>query len=216
MSLPHGRGNALASMPFALGTAALVLMALLSVLAMPRLQESLLPTLRERIWRKPEPVLADGYDPGRERRAEQRARALLRSCVNEEEWAMYSELGFLRVWSTLGERPCAYLIYPHKPILAYTPHTGALLGEYCIEFPDRTRPYGSARLPDADDVLAKWIVLSTGQERSLIEQSNMHLPGRQIRVAQTRRDLVRLSCWEREHLSSLDRGSLRAGSVHAL
>ena len=29
------------------------------------------------------------YDPGRlERRAEQRARELLRSCVNEEEWEM--------------------------------------------------------------------------------------------------------------------------------
>jgi hypothetical protein len=205
MSLPYGGDDALASMPLVLGTAALVLMALLSVLAMPRLQESFLPTLRalpERIWRNPEPVLADGYDPGRELRAEQRARALLRSCVNEEEWAMYSELGFLRVWSTLGDRPCAYLIYPHKPILAYTPHTGTLLGEYCIEFPDRTRPYGSAHLPDADDVLAKWIVLRDEQERSLIEQSNMHLPGRQIRVAQAHRDLVRLSCWEREHLSA--------------
>ena len=40
------------------------------------------------------------YDPGRERRAEQRARALLRSCVNEEEWAMYRDLGFIRVWGT--------------------------------------------------------------------------------------------------------------------
>ncbi len=39
------------------------------------------------------------YDPGRERRAEQRARELLCSCVNEEEWAMYRDLGFLRVWS---------------------------------------------------------------------------------------------------------------------
>ena len=39
-----------------------------------------------------------GYDPGRERRAEQRARELLSSCVNEEEWAMYRDLGFLRVW----------------------------------------------------------------------------------------------------------------------
>ena len=45
------------------------------------------------------------YDPGRERRAEQRARALLRSCVNEEEWAMYRDLGFLRVWGTLADGP---------------------------------------------------------------------------------------------------------------
>src|SRR5215210_335011 len=42
--------------------------------------------------------LEGGYDPGRERRAEQRARELLKSCVNEEEWAMYRDLGFLRVW----------------------------------------------------------------------------------------------------------------------
>ena len=34
------------------------------------------------------------HDPGRERRAEQRARELLRSCVNDEEWAMYRDLGF--------------------------------------------------------------------------------------------------------------------------
>ena len=51
--------------------------------------------------------LADGrqddvaaYDPGRERRAEQRARQLLRSCVDEEDWTMYRDLGFLRVWGS--------------------------------------------------------------------------------------------------------------------
>ena len=33
------------------------------------------------------------FDPGRERRAEQRARQLLRSCVNHEEWEMYRDLG---------------------------------------------------------------------------------------------------------------------------
>ncbi len=205
-------------MALALATTALVLVVLLWVLALPHLKRSVIPTLGAlfgHIQGHPEPVLMDGYDPGRELRAEQRARVLLRSCVNEEEWAMYSELGFLRVWSTIGERSCAYLIYPHKPVLACTPHTGALLGEYCIEFPDRTRPYGSARLPDADDVLAKWIVLTTS-ERSLIEKSNMHLPGRQIRIAQACRDMIRLSCWEREQLASSDRTSLRAGSVLAL
>ena len=41
------------------------------------------------------------YDPGRERRAEQRARELLRSCVNHEEWAMYRDLGFIRVHGSL-------------------------------------------------------------------------------------------------------------------
>src|SRR4051794_29246616 len=45
------------------------------------------------------------YDPGRERRAEQRARELLKSCVNDEEWGMYRDLGFLRVWGGRTEVP---------------------------------------------------------------------------------------------------------------
>jgi hypothetical protein len=169
----------------------------------------------------------DDYDPGRELRAEQRARDLLRSCVNEEEWDMYCELGFLRVGGRLEEQSCAYLVYAHLPIVAYEPDSGRLIGEYCVEFPDVTRPYGSVRLPDADDVLAKWMAL-VSDERSLIERSNMHLPGRQVELAQVRRDLVRLSRWERERLKvppratqpvrrvvSHDRAPLRVGSVPA-
>jgi hypothetical protein len=163
-----------------------------------------------------------GYDPGRELRAEQRARELLRSCVNDEEWAMYRDLGFLRVWGglgvdrtalgtsrpTKGDRsteplgitrgaPYAYLVYPHEPIVAYLPQTGVLLNEYCVAFPDHTRPYGSARLPDSDDVLAKWMAL-TADERRLIADANMHLPGRQIDPERVHRDLARLARWERE------------------
>jgi len=120
---------------------------------------------------------------------------------------MYRDLGFIRVWGTQSERPgehdaaagtpYAYLIYPHKPILAYLPQTGRLLNEYCVAFPDETRPYGSARLPDSDDVLAKWMAL-TGDERRLIETANLHLPGRQLDPRQLRRDLWRLRQWERE------------------
>src|SRR5262249_49337414 len=142
------------------------------------------------------------YDPGRERRAEQRARELLKSCVNEEEWAMDRDLGFIRVWGgqtpapgakgplsrDLKGVPYAYLIYPHKPIVAYLPQTGRLLNEYCVEFPDETRPYGSARLPDSDDVLAKWMALN-GDERRLITTANMHLPGRQIDPRLLARDI---------------------------
>jgi hypothetical protein len=164
-----------------------------------------------------------GYDPGRERRAEQRARELLKSCVNEEEWAMYRDLGFLRVWGgqtglpadtsrDLRGVPYAYLIYPHKPIVAYLPQTGVLLNEYCVEFPDQTRPYGSVRLPDSDDVLAKWMAL-TGDERTLIDNANMHLPGRQVDPKQVRRDLWRLGQWERSRLGSEDRHS--AGGLPA-
>ncbi|MDE3070202.1 MAG: hypothetical protein KGJ43_05690, partial [Acidobacteriota bacterium] len=160
------------------------------------------------------------FDPGRERRAETRARALLRSCVNEEEWAMYRELGFLRVVGAAvgaadrsgergqAERPAggpatglagladghgepapgryAYLIYPHKPIVAYLPQSGAILGEYCVSFEGRSASEGPARLPDADDVLAKWMLLSA-DERALLEQANMHLPGRQIDPERVRR-----------------------------
>jgi hypothetical protein len=166
-------------------------------------------------------IEVEGYDPGRERRAEQRARALLRSCVNEEEWAMYSDLGFVRVWGGLSEGPpsdgdvCgaayAYLIYPHKPIVAYLPQTRRLLSEYCVTFPDETRPYGSARLPDSDDVLAKWMAL-TGDERRIIASANMHLPGRQVDPKQIKRDLWRLGQWEQARLRDQRRG---AGSVHA-
>ncbi|HUB36414.1 MAG TPA: hypothetical protein VL972_06285 [Solirubrobacteraceae bacterium] len=146
------------------------------------------------------------YDPGRERRAETKARALLRSCVNEEEWAMYRDLGFLRVWGGAGagaeagaetetERRYAYLIYPHKPLLAYVPETGALLSEYCVAFPDRSRPYGSVRLPDSDDVLAKWMALGA-DERRLVADANVHLPGRQLDPERVARDLERLAAWE--------------------
>jgi hypothetical protein len=129
--------------------------------------------------------------------------------VNDEEWSMYRDLGFLRVWGSLadgpddaggtGGAPYAYLIYPHRPILAYLAQTHRLLNEYCVTFPDETRPYGSSRLPDSDDVLAKWMAL-TGDERRLISTANMHLPGRQLDPAQVRRDLWRLSQWERARM----------------
>ena len=146
------------------------------------------------------------YDPGRERRAEQRARQLLRSCVNEEEWGMYRDLGFIRVGGRKrpgrraaeprpDEAPYAYLIYPHKPILAFVPATGQLLSEYCVEFPDMTGD-GASRLPASDDVLAKWMALTSDESR-VIGRANMHLAGRQLDPARVRRDLWRLSEWER-------------------
>jgi len=185
----------------ALGATTLVALALLSDLIVPRLEDA---WARHRAHRRRAPALA--FDPGRERRAEQRARELLRSCVNEEEWAMYRDLGFIRIWGSqtdgpdaagvTGGAPYAYLVYPHKPVIAYLAQTHRLLSEYCVEFPDETRPYGSARLPDSDDVLAKWMAL-TGDERRLISTANMHLPGRQLDPAQVTRDLWRLAQWER-------------------
>jgi hypothetical protein len=188
----------------ALVATALVAIALLSDLIVPRLEQA---WKRHRARRRRAPTLL--FDPGRERRAEQRARELLRSCVNDEEWAMYRDLGFIRVWGRQsdgpheggggGGAPYAYLIYPHKPIVAYLAQTRRLLSEYCVEFPDDTRPYGSALLPDSDDVLAKWMAL-TGDERRLISTANMHLPGRQVDPAHVARDLWRLSQWERARM----------------
>ena len=191
-------------MLLALAATALVAIALLSDLILPRL-ESIWE--RHRARRKRVPTVS--YDPGRERRAEQKARALLRSCVNEEEWAMYRDLGFIRVWGAqsdgpddaggTGGAPYAYLVYPHRPVLAYLAQTHRLLNEYCVTFPDDSRPYGSARLPDSDDVLAKWMAL-TGDERRLVSAANMHLPGRQLDPAAVKRDLWRLSQWERARM----------------
>jgi hypothetical protein len=146
----------------------------------------------------------DLYDPGRERRAEQRARELLRSCVNDEEWGMYRDLGFIRVAGRharreidRGPRPAyAYLVYPHKPIVAYVPDTGQLLSEYCVEFPDLNGSGGRHRLPASDDVLAKWMALTSDEDR-VIRRANMHLVGRQLDPARVRRDLWRLAEWER-------------------
>jgi hypothetical protein len=201
-----------------LSVAAVMATVLLWELALPRLRGSL-PRLADELaarHRARHAIEQHGYDPGRELRAEQRARELLRSCVNEEEWAMYRDLGFLRVWAPT-QAPYAYLVYPHKPIVAYVPQTGALLNEYCVAFPDETRPYGSARLPDADDVLAKWMALNA-DERRLIADANMHLPGRQVDPQQVSEDLARLARWERERLGRLRRavrGAPGSASVRA-
>ncbi len=209
-------------MAVALCATAIVVLALLWEISLPWLDRKLDARRRRREMRA-EGV--GGYDPGREHRAEQRARELLRSCVNDEEWGMYRDLGFLRVWGgqasgpaathpsrDLGGVPYAYLIYPHKPILAYLPQTGQLLNEYCVEFPDETRPYGSARLPDSDDVLAKWMALQ-GDERRLISEANMHLPGRQVDPRQVQRDLWRLGQWERARLAHAERHTGATGSA---
>jgi hypothetical protein len=205
-------------MLLALSATAIVVFALLWEVCWPTVTEAV---ERHRARRAIVPTL--DYDPGRERRAEQRARSLLRSCVNAEEWGMYRDLGFIRVWGrmadgpergeardTLEGAPYAYLVYPHKPIVAYLPQTRRLLNEYCVEFPDETRPYGSARLPDSDDVLAKWMGL-TGDERRIIDEANMHLPGRQVDPKQVQRDLWRLSEWERQRAAQ-ERRTRVAGS----
>ena len=209
--------------------ALLALALIVLVLATPMIVRE---TGRRRARRRAAKAARDGfdlplYDPGRERRAEQRARELLRSCVNEEEWGMYRDLGFIRVIGRLPvgpgragptadesdapppeaapmvrrptsdrNAPYAYLIYPHKPIVSYVPRTRQLLSEYCVEFPDLTGGGGRHRLPASDDVLAKWMALTSDEDR-VIRRANMHLIGRQLDPARVRRDLWRLAEWER-------------------
>jgi hypothetical protein len=167
------------------------------------LSQPVLVRFRKRHERRAEDA-PHAFDPGRERRAEQRARQLLRSCVNDVEWAMYRDLGFIRVDGRRlpdspddGDAPVpyAYLIYPHKPIVAYVPESGRLLSEYCVEFPDLTGG-GRTRLPASDDVLAKWMAI-TSDEARVIGRANMHLVGRQHDPGHVRRDIWRLSEWER-------------------
>lgn len=245
-------------MAFALTATVIVIVALLGDLLRGRIADALMRLRARR--RVVEPL--DELDPGRELRAEARARLLLKSCVSDEEWAMYRDLGFIRVWSAdagrprdprderadaarsadedadvrdgaaarpaphvgdgegdgalgrlrrawaergprgdharglHGRAPCAYLIYPHKPIVAFVPQTGRLLHEYCVTFPDPAGLYAAERLPDSDDVLAKWMAL-TADERRLLRTANLHLPGHQVDPRRVKRDIWRLRQWER-------------------
>ncbi|QEC48686.1 hypothetical protein FSW04_14645 [Baekduia soli] len=148
-------------MILALSATLIVIVALLWEVCAPRLEEHV-DRWRARRARVP----TDLYDPGRERRAEQRARQLLRSCVNDEEWEMYRDLGFIRVWGALASAPerglmpssragapYAYLIYPHKPIVAYLPQTRELLAEYCVTF--RTS-HGPTAAPGSRTPTTRW------------------------------------------------------------
>jgi hypothetical protein len=175
----------------AFSTVGLVALALAGYIASAEVRSRI--RRRPRVIRKPSTI-----DPGAERRAERRARALLKSIVNREEWEMYRDLGFIRVLGRNGAEASpgyGYLIYPHKPIVAYLPGSNSLLSEYCVEFPDRSDSSSGPKLPDSDDVLAKWMMIRADEDR-LLRDANMHLPGRQVDPQQVRRDLWRLAEWE--------------------
>jgi hypothetical protein len=128
-------------------------------------------------------------NPARERRAEERARQLLRSTAGEEALEMYERLGFLCVEDDGGEY--GYLIYPQRPIVGYDARNGELLSEYCVRFRDGSDPEAGERLPDADDVLAKWLALRMDESHTL-RTANVHPLGRQLDPAMVRRDLAAL------------------------
>jgi hypothetical protein len=128
----------------------------------------------------------------RERRAERRARELLRTTAGDAAFEMYERFGLLSVEN--GEY--GYLIYPQRPLVAYDAASGELLSEYCVRFRDGSDPEAGERLPDADDVLAKWMALRA-DEQELIGTANVHPLGRQLDPAMVRRDLTALRQWQR-------------------
>lgn len=132
-----------------------------------------------------------------ERAAEARAEGLLGSVVGDDALASYRALGFLHAFGSAEEDGLpgyGYLIYPHRPIVSFDTRTGRILNELCVRFPDRDPDGCLARLPDADDVLAKWLALR-GDELGLLAEANVDRPGTQIDPEQVRRDLVRLQEW---------------------
>jgi hypothetical protein len=128
----------------------------------------------------------------RDRRAEQRARELLRQAAGAEALDTYERFGLLAV----ENRQYGYLIYPHRPLVAYDAASGELLSEYCVRFRDGSDPEAGERLPDADDVLAKWMALRA-DEHELIRTANVHPLGRQLDPDMVRRDLEAVRQWRR-------------------
>jgi hypothetical protein len=132
-------------------------------------------------------------DSARERRAEERGRRLLRSTAGDQALKMYERFGLLS-FEDPG-REYGYLIYPQRPIVGYDARSGELLSEYCVRFRDDSDPEAGERLPDADDVLAKWLALRMDERRTL-GTANVHPLGRQLDPAMVRRDLEALRQWQ--------------------
>jgi hypothetical protein len=138
--------------------------------------------------------------------ADRRSRDLLRSVINDDEWAMFSELGFLCVTGRrlredgrLASPRYRYLIYPHLPLVALLPRSMAPVREYCVQFPERDRHGGVGDdLPIGDDVLAKWMTVRANEDR-LLAFANVSNAGCQIPLSQIERDLRRLSRWQALH-----------------
>jgi hypothetical protein len=156
--------------------------------------------------------LALGREGRARRRAEEAtARDLLRTCLDDESWAMYRDLGFARVWGGAGRAPApsgrrpapgvayAYLVYPHRPYVVYLPQTTTLLGECRVELAGLG---AEGRLAPSDDVLAHWMAL-TQDETGVIASARIQTPGTELARRAVRRDLWRLREWERERAEAV-------------
>lgn len=172
---------------------------LASVLCLLAFIPALRAALRER---SPRRTGADGGSRARrltadELGAEKKAEELMGSVVGPEALESYRVLGFLYAFGDPegdGQPGYGYLIYPHRPIVSFDARSGRLLNELCVSFPDPESRGPGDRLPDADDVLAKWMAIR-GDELGLLAEANLHPPGRQIDPDQARRDIVRLGEW---------------------
>jgi hypothetical protein len=153
---------------------------------------ALIPPLARRRALRRRPPSEFVADRERDLRAERRARELLGSTAGPEVAEMYDQLGFVAIEE--AAEGYGYLVYPHRPIVGYATDTGELLNEYCVRFPDAEDPTTGEWLPDADDVLAKWLAL-TADEAHVLAVANLHLPGRQLDPAMVRRDLATLREW---------------------
>jgi hypothetical protein len=120
---------------------------------------------------------------------ERAARELLRSVVGGRDAEVYEAFGLLFVEDAGGEY--GYLIYPQRPVVSYDARSGELLSEYCVRFLD-----SEERLPDADDVLAKWMALQWDEGR-LLGIANIDPIGTQLDPAMVRRDLEGVRQWRR-------------------
>ena len=125
------------------------------------------------------PPRQPAYDPGASARRAQGARAA----------ALRRRRGRLRdvptssASSACGGEAAAATATCSTPTGRSSPSTtrsGELLNEYCVRFPDRSPiPRPATRLPDADDVLAKWMALH-GDERAP-DRRRQHAPARAAR-----------------------------------
>ncbi|MGZ8621230.1 MAG: hypothetical protein ACXWW8_01405 [Solirubrobacterales bacterium] len=120
------------------------------------------------------------------RQADRRAERLLASAAGEEALTMFRRLGFLHFEGD----GYGYLIYPHRPLLAYDSASGEPLSEFCVKFLE-----SNERLPDADDVLAKWMALEA-DEKLVVGEANIDRVGVQLDPEQVRRDLRTLRLWQ--------------------
>ena len=127
---------------------------------------------------------------------------------------MYRDLGFLRVWGGLARRcparrsgatppagaPYAYLVYPHKPIVAYLPQTRELLNEYCVAVPRRD---AALRQRAAAGLRRRAGQVDGAHRRRAAAHRDARTctcPAARSTRKQVRRDLWRLAQWERERL----------------